>query len=103
MKEFLKLTIDYSEALRMTLEANNKLREILGDVVKGRDVLRRELNVTDAATCSICMDRPKVRALLPCGHIYCNTCAGRVVAQQVSRCPNCRAPVHRSTRVYVDV
>merc|ERR1719219_2730707 len=39
-------------------------------------------------TCSICWDATRETALIPCGHCFCNPCAGRV---QI--CPICRKPI----------
>ena len=100
MDDFLQLTIRYSEALNKTLEANNKLRQVLVQVAAGREILRKELS-NDETQCSICMERPKVRAL-NCGHIFCATCASRILTVRPQRCPTCRAPAHRSIRVYIE-
>lgn len=97
MEQFLKLTEKYSEALNKTLEANGKLREVLVQVAAGREILRKELGA-DESQCTICMERPKVRAL-NCGHIFCSTCTSRVLTD--GRCAICRAPCHRSIRVYL--
>ena len=99
MEAFLKLTERYSEALDKTLKENNKLREVLVQVAAGREVLRKELGADDSQ-CAICCERPKVRAL-NCGHIFCATCTSRILADAPQRCPQCRAPAHRSIRVYI--
>ena len=99
MEQFLKLTEQYSHALNKTLEANGKLREVLVQVAAGREILRKELGA-DETQCTICMERPKVRAL-NCGHIFCSSCTSRILADAPQRCPVCRAPSHRSIRVYL--
>ena len=99
MEEFLKLTVKYSEALNTVLESNNKLRDVLVQVAAGREIMRKEFT-SDDTLCSICMERPKTRAI-NCGHIFCSTCTARILSDQPQRCPSCRAPAHRSIRVYI--
>ena len=98
MENYLKLVEKYSMALNETLGANNKLRDVLVQVAAGRELLRKEL--CNDEMCTICMERPKVRAL-NCGHIFCATCTSRILTDRPQRCPTCRAPAHRSIRVYI--
>lgn len=54
-------------------------------------------NTSGGATCSICMDRPSVMVLVPCGHLcVCQECCHH--AQQ--RCPICRTTVAQMVRTY---
>ena len=45
--------------------------------------------------CAVCMERPKDTALVPCGHLLCQTCA-----REVERCHVCRNPVTQRLRTY---
>ena len=108
MDEFLELTEKYTAVLERVLESNKSMRDLTKRVIDGKEVLRKILNEDNEERasimqCSICCERPKVRAL-NCGHCFCNTCAGRILGVVPSpRCPKCRAPAFRSTRVYIDV
>jgi hypothetical protein len=47
--------------------------------------------------CVVCMDAPKDRIVLPCGHI----CACGACAQLLgTRCPVCRGPIEHITQVF---
>ena len=105
MDEFLDLSVRYTSVLEKVVATNRSLHEIVKSVIDGRENLRKILNEdeTSILQCSICVDRPKVRAL-NCGHCYCNSCASRILGVTTSqpRCPKCRAPVRSSIRVYID-
>jgi hypothetical protein len=100
MDEFIRLVSKYSDALNKTLSANNKLREVLVQVAAGRELLRKELGA-DRTQCEICCERPKTRTL-NCGHLFCSSCTSRILTDPPQRCPTCRAPAHRSIRVYIN-
>ena len=105
--EFYRLTKSYSTALQKSLEANEHLRTVLTQITACREILRVELGVDRKINCPVCMERPRKRALNPCGHLLCDVCAGRIIGSGSQRdesppkCPTCRAPVRRSMRVFL--
>ena len=108
MDEFLELTEKYTAVLEKVLESNRSMCALTKKVIDTKETLRKILNEDDEdrqsiIQCSICCERPKVRAL-NCGHCFCNTCASRILnaTPPPPRCPKCRAPAFRSTRVYID-
>ena len=50
-------------------------------------------------TCPVCCSRPREFALLPCGHLFCESCSGR--AQTRGRCYTCRTPIENVARIYI--
>jgi len=55
---------------------------------------------TSSADCCICLDKPAVAVLVPCGHrALCHECAARV-ANQRAVCPVCRSPFREVIRVF---
>jgi DNA-binding protein H-NS len=53
------------------------------------------------AECVVCMDAPKVVAMVPCMHMCaCEACAQSLLHAWPPRCPVCRAPIEHTTRVY---
>ena len=53
------------------------------------------------AECVVCMDAPKVVAMVPCMHMCaCEACAQSLLHVSPPRCPVCRAPIEHTTRVY---
>ena len=99
MEDLLKVSESYSTVLGKTVEANNRFQALLREMITKRAILRKELG-GDALQCSVCMDRPKTRALT-CGHLFCNTCTARIMGSDPARCPTCRTTCHRSFRVYI--
>jgi hypothetical protein len=57
-------------------------------------------SANDAPVCMICMERPKVIALIPCGHrAYCAECfVDHILGQE--NCPYCRTAVTGTVRLY---
>jgi hypothetical protein len=55
---------------------------------------------TDSASaCSVCMDKGKNAALVPCGHLFCFSCASAVKAAG-QPCPMCRKPISSVLKVF---
>ena len=44
--------------------------------------------------CTICRDRPKDTALIPCGHCLCSNCESRM-----TKCPMCRVNIQRTLKL----
>jgi late competence protein required for DNA uptake (superfamily II DNA/RNA helicase) len=53
--------------------------------------------VRETKTCSVCYTRDQKVALVPCGHVFCSSCADR---GRRSRCHTCRQPVEDLMRVF---
>jgi hypothetical protein len=64
-------------------------RSVLGAVQAGSDM-------HGIPICSICTTGNVVSALIPCGHVYCNTCTQK----QRSQCYICRTTVKGTLRIY---
>ena len=50
----------------------------------------------DYFTCKICYSRPINTAIVPCGHVLCNTC---LTCLQKFECPFCRADLEGALRL----
>ena len=48
--------------------------------------------------CCLCMERTIERAVVPCGHVFCNTCYSRAPNARI--CFTCRTPVTTTVRLY---
>lgn len=64
-------------------------RSVLGAVQAGSDM-------HGVPICSICASGTVVSALMPCGHVYCNSCTQK----QRSQCYICRTTVKGTLRIY---
>lgn len=53
-----------------------------------------------AQECKICMEQPHTHAFEPCGHVCCDGCADRLLAQR-GRCPWCQEAVAKKMRLYM--
>ena len=68
------------------------------DALQPRGPVGQQHAQSAGSICSICMDRPSVMVLVPCGHLcMCQECS--LHAQQ--RCPICRTAVAHMVRTYV--
>ena len=50
-----------------------------------------------ARKCTVCYTREQAAVLVPCGHVFCASCAERAGR---SRCHACRARVETTMRIY---
>ena len=64
-------------------------RSVFGAVQAGSDMHRVPI-------CSICASGTVASAMIPCGHVYCNTCTQK----QRSQCYICRTTVKGTLRIY---
>ena len=62
--------------------------------------LAREPGGRTTPLCGVCMARPVSRAILPCGHTLCESCATRQGHVGNGACFNCRGRVEGSRRIY---
>lgn len=75
-----------------------RIKALLLDALQPRGLTVQQHVSTGLAVCSICMDRPSVMVLVPCGHLcICQECSHH--AQQ--RCPICRTTTTNMVRTYV--
>jgi len=55
----------------------------------------------EEALCLVCMDAPKLYAMVPCMHVCaCEACAQQLLHTVTRSCPVCREPIQRTTRVF---
>lgn len=47
---------------------------------------------------AVCMERARDTVLVPCGHVFCSTCAALHAA---TACPSCRRPVASQMRIFL--
>lgn len=93
--ELLRENVLLRKAEHDALEKNTHLIERIKALESERDELKKR------DCCAICMDRPKERVLVPCGHTICSICAEQ---QEVRvRCPFCKTDVSRFCALYLDV
>jgi Zinc finger, C3HC4 type (RING finger) len=99
-----------SIAQLMMLHTLMRLREALGNNEDSSDNSAKiqELPPDDgdfsempalSPECSICLDRPKSKAMIPCGHCFCDQCSRRIE----STCAICRANIEQKISLHFNV
>ena len=48
--------------------------------------------------CTVCVTRELGAVMIPCGHVFCTSCAGRA---ERSRCHTCRARIDSTMRIFI--
>ena len=48
--------------------------------------------------CTVCVTRELGTVLIPCGHAFCVSCAGRA---ERTRCHTCRSQIHSTMRIFI--
>ena len=49
--------------------------------------------------CNVCYSRPRDYCVIPCGHVYCESCANRALSRL--RCFTCRAAISQKIKIYL--
>ena len=82
-------------------DIGNKLNGLRNIIVSGVNELVKEEN-KQKKICSVCFDKEVDTALVPCGHTYCNECAG-VDRSRYARCPHCRTQINNKIKIFFSV
>lgn len=77
------------QSAEMREEHERRLSEMRGEFERQSAEFEADRN------CSVCLSERFDTAVLPCGHLFCESCAGRL-----TRCATCRGPVDGSLRVF---
>ncbi|XP_072014159.1 E3 ubiquitin-protein ligase MYLIP-like [Amphiura filiformis] len=80
----------------MSLQELQKETEDLHDTTDPKVLQEKLRHIQGAMQCKVCMDALLSTALLPCGHLVCESCADRL-----DSCPQCRAAIEQRLRVYL--
>merc|ERR1712137_1117902 len=77
--------------------SSDSKKEFASRTQKKKDVSEKK----ELGECSVCMDRVKSHALVPCGHLCaCVECAAHLIKKKLP-CPVCRGSIERSVQIYV--
>ena len=79
-------------------KVNNELRDRAATVLDTLKTLVGSVNDTPKS-CNVCYSRPRNYCVLPCGHVYCESCANR--AQTRGRCFTCRSTISQIVKIYL--
>ena len=76
-----------------------ELTSTAGHCGREASVLERENALALSMTCGVCKHATKSTMLDPCGHVFCDVCAKRVVDGK-KICPLCKEPTDRKRQLY---
>jgi len=102
-EDLIKAVHDKSCEFNLHLRKVTKLSEALAS--RSAEVLVAMHEMIGAARpptkekCAVCYTRDRAVAFVPCGHVFCTSCAER--GQRANRCFTCRQPVDEKIRVYI--
>mmetsp|Transcript_32127 Transcript_32127/g.51731 ORF Transcript_32127/g.51731 Transcript_32127/m.51731 type:complete len:416 (-) Transcript_32127:142-1389(-) len=95
----LPLSLEQKDLISANIQMQNQLRELktqITSLADAKDKANEQLKkIEESFQCQICTSNPVDRVLIPCGHLLCSTCVGRL---RRNNCPFCRQPLARSTR-----
>ena len=79
-------------------KVNDDLRERSGSVL---DTLKALVGTVPQPpkSCDVCYSRPRNYCVLPCGHVYCESCATRALTR--ARCFTCRSHISQKVKIYL--
>ena len=76
----------------LVLKKDELINEIKANQAKYNIFNNLENKLKEDSCCPVCMEEleNKVKAIIPCGHIYCAGCIGHIVKKFNNNCPMCR-------------
>lgn len=83
LKKIQRLNADLQEKAEKTLRS---VRDMVGTVKPAKK------------NCSVCYTRERTHALVPCGHLFCESCSERAIRS--NRCFVCRSAIESSMRCF---
>lgn len=80
------------EVIELSLRKDELISAIKENQAKYNIFNNLEKKLKEDNNCPICFDEldKKVKAIIPCGHIYCVSCIGHVLEKYKNKCPMCR-------------
>ena len=79
-------------------ETNQALVARSAEVLRALRDLVGSVKAPRRNTCCVCCTREQRAACVPCGHVFCGSCADR--SKRASRCHTCRQPVDETIRIF---
>ena len=98
VKVVLTKSTEFDVRLARARKLNSELQAKCEKVLQSISDLVGTVNVHKKKTCSVCYTRELTSTLIPCGHIFCDSCCER--AARSNRCFTCRQRIESSMRVY---
>lgn len=78
-----------------------ELNESLQETRESKEQLERKFE--DINQCVVCLDNIKTSvSIIPCGHLFCETCVKELQERQIDICPVCRKDIESTLKIYID-
>ena len=98
VKAMLCKATEFDVRLNKVQKLNSELAAKAEKTLQSITELVGAVNVHKKKTCSVCYTRELTSTLIPCGHVFCDSCCER--AARSNRCFTCRQRIESSMRVY---
>ena len=89
--------VEFDQLICRAKKLNDDLVVTAEKALKGIADLVKTCTPSTKKNCSVCYTRERNTCLVPCGHIFCESCAERA---KRSRCFICRTRIEDSMRVF---
>ena len=99
VKGMRETAVSFDGALTKVKKVNQELVEKADLALKALTELLGKMRASSPTRkCTVCYTRDQATVCIPCGHVFCNSCADRAVR---TRCHTCRARVDESMRCFI--
>jgi hypothetical protein len=98
LKSLRDKATEFDTALSKVKRMNDELVVKAEKALQSISELIGTCSTSTARKCTVCYTRDQTTVLLPCGHVFCASCAERAGR---SRCHSCRTRVDSTMRIYV--
>ena len=93
-----KKALEFDTALMKVKRLNDELVKKAEEALQSIGELMGCVRVPYEKKCSVCVTRDLSTILIPCGHAFCTSCAGRA---ERTRCHTCRARIDSTMRIFI--
>lgn len=90
--------MEFNTHLATVKTANDAIVEKSSEILQALSELLGSARPPQVKKCAVCYTREQRVACVPCGHVFCQSCADR--GRRSSRCHSCRQPIEDVMRVY---
>lgn len=114
MEQQVRIQVELAKSKNRTQETQTRMNQLV-EVIRSFDSISQELEelkqsltllptATDTTTsqcCTICRERKKNWVLVPCGHVFCETCVIQLKQKQrgKKKCPECKLEFQANCKI----
>lgn len=98
-KEIYIVKNENEELKQLTQNLTDRNEELTNELKKEIETTNDKELCKCKSKCSICFTEKKRYALVPCGHLFCETCSRKIMTD-FKKCPTCKQNVQQFIKIF---